>query len=202
MSEQAKGINWEDVKRRIAESRLGLEKALAAAPEQMETVYERRAQQLANRRVQLNAPATALRVLVFTLGEERYGLEFGDLAELLPFGNCTPVPGGPPQLLGVTNIHGEIRSVVDLARLLDLPAGDGADSGYVLLLRKNGRQVGLRVDRLDKIQFLAPEELAVPGEGEAGAPVRYVKGLARDRLRLLSTEAIFSHPIFKGVSHE
>src|SRR5437879_4642246 len=117
---ETRSINWAEVKQRLNESQLALDKARADDPERLESVYRQRAAQLADRRAQVSGPVSALRVLVFGLGTERYALEFADLVEMLPFARCTPVPGGPAQLLGVANIHGEIRSVLDLGRLLEL----------------------------------------------------------------------------------
>lgn len=198
MNETGRRIDWEAVKKRLQASELALEKALTANEEGLDTVYRQRAAQLANRQVQGAAPATALRVLVFSLGAERYAFEFADLVELLPFVNCTPVPGGPPQLLGVINVHGEIRSVVDLGRLLDLSDRNAEAGGYVLLLRKQGRQVGVRVDRVESIELLAAEQLAAPSDREAGAAPGYLRGLTPTKLRLLNTDAILAHPLYRG----
>ena len=196
MSTERPSINWQEVRKRLHDNQQALERAMLVHPERLQEEYRRRAEELAGRGRQGRGSDRGLRVLVFWLGNERLAFVFGDVAELLPFGQCTPVPGGPPQLLGVTNIHGEIRSVVDLGRLLELPEGDSNYSGYILLLRHQGRLAALRVDRLDNIQWLAPEALAVPTEGEAGALVRFLRGWTPDRLRVLNTQAVFAHPIF------
>jgi chemotaxis signal transduction protein len=202
VSTERQSINWQEVKQRLHESQQALEKAMQVHPERLQEEYRRRAEELAQRGRQGSDSARGLRVLVFWLGNERLAFVFSDVAELLPFSLCTPVPGGPPQLLGVTNIHGEIRSVVDLGRLLELPEGDSSTSGYVLLLRQQGRLAALRVDRLDNIQSLAPGELAVPAEGEAGALFRFLRGWTPDRLRVLNTQAVLAHPIFQRGSEE
>ena len=191
-----KKINWDDVKKRLHESKIALEKAGTPAPERTEAVFRERAEQLARRRFHVDVASDAFRVLAFVLDKERYGLEFSAVAELFPFATCTPIPGGPPQLLGVINVHGEIRSVVSLGRLLELPDTAGDSPGYVLLVRAQGREVGLRVDGIDKIQAIAAHELIGPGDGDAGSSMRYLKGFAPDRLKLLNTDALLTHPIF------
>jgi purine-binding chemotaxis protein CheW len=198
MSDRDARIDWSEVKSRLKESQQALEKVLTASPERAEAVFRQRAAQLAGRRVRAEGPTAALRLLVFVLRGERYGLDFGDVVELLPFANCTPVPGAPPQLVGVTNVRGEIRSVVDLGRLLDLPENDQRGAGYILLVRHQGREVGLRVDGIDKLQSVLPEELAVPADETAEASLRYLRGLAPDKLRVLRTEALFAHSLFQN----
>jgi purine-binding chemotaxis protein CheW len=198
MSEHDAPIDWSEVKRRLRESQQALEKALTASPERTKTIYCERAAQLAGRRVRAEGPSTALRLLVFVLRGERYGLDFADVVELLPFAHCTPVPGAPPQLLGVTNVRGEIRSVVDLGRLLDLPENDRRGEGYILLVRHQGREMGLRVDGLDRLQAVLPEELAGAADETAAVSLRSLRALTPDKARVLSTEALFAHPLFQN----
>src|SRR4051794_6249082 len=107
-------IDWDDVRRRLRATEQALEQALNPGPERIAEVYRRRADDLAGRRGQDGRAAAGPRVLAFALGAERFALELTDVVELLAFGSCTPVPGGPAQLLGVMNVHGEIRSVLDL----------------------------------------------------------------------------------------
>jgi purine-binding chemotaxis protein CheW len=196
-----RSIPWVEVKKRLRDSQLALENALVANPERTAAVYRERAAQLAARGSGVEAASSASRVLVFVLGTERFALDFGDVVEVLPFANCTPVPGAPPELLGVMNIHGVIRSVMDLARLLGLSDGtDRPAKGYVLLVRHQARQVGWRADSIDKILSLPSSELAAPEGDVTGQALRYLRGLTRDRLRLLNTEALFAHPVFTAGS--
>ncbi len=128
-------IDWAEVRERLERSRAALEESLSVSPERLEAVYRERAAALAARQTRAAGP-TGVRVLVFALGAERYALNFGDVTEVLPFAALTPVPGGPPELLGVMNVRGDIRSVVDLGRLLTTPERTDAAAGYVLLLRR------------------------------------------------------------------
>ena len=204
-----KQIDWQEVKSRLRKSQEAMDRTLSLDEERTESVLRLRTARLAGRRGQATAPATALPVLVFGLGAERYGIELADLAEALPFAHCTPVPAAPPELLGVINIRGEIRSVVDLGRLLGLPQAEQQEPdpalalqarGYVLLLRHEGREVGVRVDQIDKVQRLALEQLAIPSEGGGDLPVHYLKGRSPDRVLVLDTQALFAHSVFAGRS--
>jgi purine-binding chemotaxis protein CheW len=167
----------------------------------MAAVYARRALQLARRQMQVSDRSDALRVQAFSVGGQRCGIELSELAEVLPFAKCTPVPGVPPEFLGVMNMRGQIRAVVNLARLL-APTGTVNDTpGFVLMIRNRGSEVGLRVDRIDNVQLVQSEDLTTAGSAAAELSPRYVKGLTSDKLILLSTAAILSHDIFKTELH-
>jgi chemotaxis signal transduction protein len=193
-------IDWEGVKKRLRESQLALERALVADPERIEAAYRRRAARLAGRQAQAGAVSAPLSVLVFSLGAERCALELTAIREVFPFSGCAPVPRAPEALLGVVNLRGEIRPMADLARLLDLPAGQEDAPGHVLLLRRGGQPVGLRVGRVEGVRQVSPG--ATPGEEGAGWHARYVRGVTPDMLRILDPEAILSHPIFRASNNK
>jgi len=150
------------------------------APELLQQIFRERARTLAARRETAAAAEETWPGLVFSLRGERFCLPLSALVEVLPFAGHTPIPGAPPELLGVVNIRSEIRAVLDLAQLLKLPAATAADvRGYIVLVRRNGCEVGLRVDELERIENVAPSACtAIGDEGELPA-ARRVRTLGR-----------------------
>jgi len=167
--------------------------------DRMEVIYRERAARLALRRAEADTSAT-FGALVFALGPERYAIELEDLVEVLPCSGYTPVPGAPPELLGVINLHGDIRPVLDLARVLELPKVAERHPGFLFLLRKQNREVALRVEQVEKIRLLRPGELADPSQNSTHLAARYLKAVTSDVVMLLSTEALLSLSIIKESS--
>ena len=196
MTTKTKSINWAEVKETLARNQQALEKALLPNSERVDAIYQRRAVQLAGRKAEVIDPGANFAVQVFLLGRQRYGIQLSELVEVLPLVKCTPVPGAPPEVIGVVNVRGEIRTVLDLARLLILNELVNAGPSFVLMIRKATFEVGLRVDQIEEIQSVATADLTLPGSGAPELSPRYVKGLTPDKLILLSAEAIFSHELF------
>jgi chemotaxis signal transduction protein len=172
---------------------------MSASTNRMEAVWRRRADRLAQRPVA--AGQSALRVMVLGLGNERYGIDLSDVAEVLPPVRITPVPGTSAVFAGVVNAHGEIRPVIDLRQLLGMEkpgmetAGD-ADPARVVLLRKDGIEIALLIDSVERIRSIGPADLQPEGmhsavHGGAGLS-QYVTRSTNDLLALLSTEALFA----------
>ena len=95
---------------------------------------------------------------------------------------------------GVITVHGDIRPVLDLRRVLGMAAvtetvRNGA-SRRVILLRKDGREMGLQIDSVEQIRWIASSELQTAGNGDAASG--HVKASTKDLLMLLSTEALFA----------
>jgi chemotaxis signal transduction protein len=143
------------------------------------------------RRCRYSAPVTAgLPALVFRLGTERYAVELKDVAEVLPFTRCTSVPGAPAEFLGVINLRGELRAVLDLGRVLVSAESGNLDSGFVLVLRRPSQGIGLKVDVIDELREIQREEL-MPAQGGC------FKGLVGGTLILLDVEKVLEKALPK-----
>jgi chemotaxis signal transduction protein len=188
-------IRWEEVKQRLLSSQRALSSALTDDPARVAATLRQRALDLAKRQAKV-AGAPPRDVLAFALGVERYAIEITDIAEVAALGACTPLPGAAPELCGVINLRGEIRPVFDLARMLALPPSDRLDHGFVLLFRRHGREVGLRVDRALGVRSVTPAELSGGGVSASSS----CEGICADGLILLRSDAIRSHRVFDGGS--
>ncbi len=162
----------------------------------IEAVWRKRANRLSVRPVFVSAGEDARQVIVLGIEMERYGIDIHDVAEVLPQVRITPLPGAPAVFAGVINVHGEIRPVMDLRRLLGMDAVRNGDPARVIVLRCNGRQMGLQIDSVEQIRRIDPIELESTGGGEAGiaghGTSQYIKASTRDLLMLLNTEALFA----------
>lgn len=101
-------------------------------------------------------------VIVFALGAARYAVELRWVREVVTLGFVTAVPTAPAALGGVVNLHGTILPVLDLAALLDQPAGPPARQGDgALVLEAEGTVCALRVDQVDHVASLTESDGAV-----------------------------------------
>ena len=116
-------------------------------------VLARRAEILAARRTEDEAAQTdRSTVLTVRLNDERFALDVNAVAQVIPLGRLTVVPGAAPAMLGVMAMKGEVVSVFDLTRLLDLPPrAEQSAAGYVLILKHARARIGLLVDGVDQI---------------------------------------------------
>ena len=71
-------------------------------------------------------------------------------------------PERPQVFAGVINLHGEIRPVLDLRRFLDIAVEEGVPA-RVILLRKDGRELGLQVDSVEEVRWIGAGDLQSHG---------------------------------------
>ncbi len=182
-------IDWDEVKRKLAKAEQALAAALVSDERRTEDLLRRRAGFLAARRSVFATAAATQPVMVFCLGRERYAVGLTHLRQVVPLADLTPLPGSSEGMLGVMNFRGEVGTVWDLARLLEIPQAKAAAPGHVLVMRTD-REVGLRVDYVEGRMEIDPGKLILPHETEGALAMRFLKGLTPDRIHLLDVEAV------------
>jgi purine-binding chemotaxis protein CheW len=98
-------------------------------------------------------PETCVRVRV---GAEEYALPVRHVPEVADLGDVTPVPGTPPQVLGIRNLRGEVLGVFDAAAAL---GAEGSQPSHLVLADAGGRRCALAVDAIIEVaDFDDPSE--------------------------------------------
>jgi len=174
-------LDWAAIRRRLQVNEDSLQEALTESPARTKAILRQRAVQLAKQNDGNKPAAEGIPALIFRLGQERYAIALKELTEVVPFAGCAEVPGGSPQFLGVINVRGELRPVIDTAQVLT--GSHSTDSGAVLILR---RQLGLKVDVIEDLREIASEELAPPVQGQ------FLQAFASGTLGLLDVDPIIS----------
>ena len=90
-------------------------------------------------------------LVTFKLGSEEYGVEIGNVQEIIRAANITNVPGAPPHVRGVINLRGKIIPVADLRRRFGLPDMEATDSQRIVVVELGGRRIGMLVDRVSQV---------------------------------------------------
>ncbi|MBI5547788.1 MAG: purine-binding chemotaxis protein CheW [Deltaproteobacteria bacterium] len=104
-----------------------------------------------------------MRHVVFRIGSERYGLPLATVREVVTPTMTSQVPRAPAAIRGIMNLRGRVVTVVDLAALLQIPAGSAPDGGKVVILNRGRRDLGLLVTGVDGIHTL-DDVATAPGE--------------------------------------
>ncbi|WP_431856239.1 chemotaxis protein CheW [Azospirillum sp.] len=178
----ARRIDWDEVRARIARQRAALEDAFAGRGPWADELLRRRAVQLAgdadDRRT-----ADALTVLVARGAATTYALEVRHLARILPLPRVAPVPGAPPELLGLIAAGGRVMRLFDVDRLCG-GESDADGSGFAVTLRGGERPAALRLATVEAVRSLPAADLR-PVDGG-----RLIRAVTEERVALLDVAAV------------
>lgn len=86
--------------------------------------------------------------VIFRLGDVRLTCSMEAVSEFLPIPTFTPVPGTKPWILGLSNIRGDLLTVIDLAWFLNGERTKVTMRTRLLAATLRGRPVGLLVDEV------------------------------------------------------
>jgi purine-binding chemotaxis protein CheW len=185
MKAERKRFDWEEVRGRLARVQAAKDGAFDPAPGRVAEIFRERAARFAAPAADPAKAAGKISVLVFRVAGERYGMELDGMVEAVANPRCAPVPGGPAELAGVLQVRGNVRPVWELARLLHLEQQPEDGQRAVLLVRTQGREIGLQVDAIETVLEFAPEELRPPDAG-----FRHLRWMTADLLPVLNVEKL------------
>ena len=165
-------------------------------------IWERRAEELA-KEPPVEAAGQSIKLLVFWLGSERYGIDVANVQEIHPLQQLTPVPRTPNFAVGVFSARGRILSVIDLQAFLGLPGrmNQGnkrtVDGAKIIVitgadLETSALEVGLLADEVSDVITIFNEDIEPPLTTHAGIQSKYLYGLAPGMLVVLNLDALLS----------
>ncbi|GAB7972417.1 chemotaxis protein CheW [Escherichia coli] len=125
--------------------------------------------------------------LVFTLGDEEYGIDILKVQEIRGYDQVTRITNTPAFIKGVTNLRGVIVPIVDLRIKFSQVDVDYNDNTVVIVLNLGQRVVGIVVDGVSDVLSLTAEQIRPAPEFAVTLSTEYLTGLGAlgDRMLIL-----------------
>jgi purine-binding chemotaxis protein CheW len=115
------------------------------------------------------------KIVIFSLSGDLYGFPGGEVLEILPVEEISPIPGMPSCIPGLITVRGDIESVLDLRSVLGLPAGEERES-LILMASSGSIRSGVLIDTVEDVADV-PRSSILPPPSTLGGDVRdYVSG--------------------------
>lgn len=127
-------------------------------------------------------PVGGLAVVVFAVDSASCAVPLEATERALHMVAVSPLPGAPPILAGVINLHGSVVPVVDLRRRLgSAPRAYGLDA-HLLLVKSPRRRLALSADQVLGVRTIpgdsvVPSRLVAPGLGAVAGIAALPDGL-------------------------
>jgi len=119
------------------------------------------------------------RLFCVRAGGGRYAFDASLVGEVVRLGPLTRLPGAPSHLPGVFTHRGEVLAVLDLCRVLSLPAAARAASSRVAVLEVGEWRLALLADAIEGLTAV-PRRAMGPAPAGAGPAAAWLTGVARD----------------------
>ena len=123
--------------------------------------------------------------LVFTLGDEEYGIDILKVQEIRGYDQVTRIANTPEFIKGVTNLRGVIVPIVDLRVKFSQGDVDYDDNTVVIVLNLGQRVVGIVVDGVSDVLSLTVDQIRPAPEFAVTLSTEYLTGLGALGERML-----------------
>ncbi|MBX3424639.1 MAG: purine-binding chemotaxis protein CheW [Pirellulales bacterium] len=113
----------------------------------------------------------------FYVGDILLGIDIRYVQEINRQLAVTRVPHAPPEVRGVINLRGDVATVIDLRRVLDLPPAELTRDSRNLIVNFDGESIGLLVDRISDILTISEDQIEPPPANVSGLDGRLLAGV-------------------------
>ncbi|GLI07103.1 MULTISPECIES: chemotaxis protein CheW [Paenibacillus] len=120
-----------------------------------------------------------LKVIVFTLGKEEYGVEVEKVRTIERMQPMTRVPKTPEFVKGVINLRGVVTPVIDLRGRFGFPETEYTDNSRIIIVAVGDIEVGLIVDSANDVIDVDSDHIDDPPEIVGGIKAKYLHGIAK-----------------------
>jgi purine-binding chemotaxis protein CheW len=129
-----------------------------------------------------------LKVIVFALANEEYGVEVEKVRTIERMMPITRVPRTPHFIKGVVNLRGIVIPVLDLRGRFGLESTEATDNSRIIIVAVNDLEVGFIVDSANDVIDIDSDAIDTPPEVVGGIKAKYLRGVAKlggDRLLIM-----------------
>ena len=123
--------------------------------------------------------------VLFELAGATYALPSRQIQQLEMVSTPTPVPSAAPFVDGVVSVRGQVIPAVSLRARFGFPRVGYDVRSRLVIVRAQGRTVGLIVDSAREFANIAPEDVKPLPDGIGGTSGRYLRGIAQKGERLV-----------------
>ncbi|MFH1398081.1 MAG: chemotaxis protein CheW [Candidatus Omnitrophota bacterium] len=125
-------------------------------------------------------------LVVFTLGDEEFGVDIAQVREIVRLVQITYLPKAPSFIEGVVNLRGQVLAVIDLSKRLNIPSKTRGEQSRIIVVEVSDNTVGMIVDSVSEVLRLSSDNVeGVPSLVETEVAEHYIRGVGKLKDRLL-----------------
>ena len=127
-----------------------------------------------------------LQLCSFFLADMCYGLRLEHVLEVSRSPHIVPVPCSAPSIAGLMNLRGKIITAIDLRVRLGLAKREDSEESMLVLCQDSSEElVGLQVDKIEDVVFVAQRNFETSPNTLPSATREIVPGAYKDESRLI-----------------
>jgi chemotaxis signal transduction protein len=190
---------WQEIRQLLQRVQSGIEEQQRESERGNDTILRDRARQYGQANgTQLVHASEREDLVLFTLGNDTYGMDCGEIEEVIPLQNLVALPHTGKGILGISSLRGLLFAVIDLKRILNIPASELTTMHRVLIVRHPQYKVGFLVDSVQGMRSYGQHDIQeLPPEVHERSR-SYLQGLVNGSIMLISGAMVLQDPMVVG----
>ena len=124
-----------------------------------------------------------LQMVVFNLGDEAFGVDIGQVREIIKMVDITRMPNAPEFVEGIINLRGQITTIMDLRKRLGMKVTETNEQTRIIIVETSGSTLGMIVDSVSEVLRMSCKDIDPPSAASTHA--EYIQGVGKLEDRLL-----------------
>ena len=121
-----------------------------------------------------------VQVIVFNLGEERYGVDISQVREIIRPSQITRIPNAPDYVDGVINLRGQITTIINLRKRFGMEPKPIDNNTRIIVVEFENAVIGMMVDTVNEVKYLSTADIeALPSIITAREEAKFLKGVGK-----------------------
>lgn len=118
-------------------------------------------------------------LVAFTLAEEEFGVDIGQVREIVRMPDVTPVPHSPGYVAGICNLRGNVLPVIDTRTRFSMNHDNQPQDTRLLVVETKGMQTGLVVDNVKEVMQVNDTLIEPPPAVCRGVGKEFLNGVVK-----------------------
>ncbi len=145
-----------------------------------------------------------VQVVVFKMGNERYGVNISQIKEIIKPPQITDIPNSPDFIEGVTNLRGEITTIINLRKRFGKESNEIDKATRVIVIEYKNAVIGMVVDTVNEVRYLSSKDIdELPDIISSRDESKFLRGVGKledGLLILIDLDKVFSDEEIDGMS--
>ncbi|MDL2320796.1 chemotaxis protein CheW [Desulfosarcina sp. OttesenSCG-928-B08] len=130
-------------------------------------------------------PRRTAEMATFYVGDALCGMDILKVQEINKLMDMTTVPQAPNYVMGILNLRGQIVTIIDLGKKLDLGETERSETNRNIIVNSKGEYIGLLVSRIGDVVEVDQDKVEPPPANIGGVQGNFFRGVFKTQKRLI-----------------
>lgn len=100
-----------------------------------------------------------MQIIIFELKGRQYAIKTEQVEEITKWMDITPVPKAPHYIKGLINLRGNVITIMELSKLLDLPVEEDQKYANIIIAKIDEERIGLLVEDVWEVMNIEEDHI-------------------------------------------